>query len=51
MISREEFQMNICKFIETSKDISELPLYIDETPALSIAAMSNRARKIKDSLA
>jgi len=26
------------KFIETSKNISELPLYIDETPAISIAA-------------
>ncbi len=42
-ISDEQFD----KFIETSKDISELPLYIDETPALSIAAMSNRARRIK----
>ena len=35
------------KFLETSKDIADLPLYIDETPALSIAAMSNRARRIK----
>jgi len=35
------------KFIETSKNISELPLYIDETPAISIAAVSNRARRIK----
>ena len=35
------------KFIETSKNISELPLYIDETPAISIAALSNRARRIK----
>jgi len=42
-ISDEQFD----KFIETSKNISELPLYIDETPAISIAAMSNRARKIK----
>ena len=42
-ISDEQFD----KFIETSKNISELPLYIDETPALSIAAMSNRARRIK----
>ena len=42
-ISDEQFD----KFIETSKDISELPLYIDETPAISIAAMSNRARRIK----
>ena len=42
-ISDEQFD----KFLETSKDISELPLYIDETPAISIAAMSNRARRIK----
>ena len=42
-ISEEEFD----KFIETSKNISELPLYIDETPAISIAALSNRARRIK----
>ncbi len=42
-ISDEQFD----KFIETSKNIAELPLFIDETPALSIAAMSNRARRIK----
>ena len=42
-ISDDQFD----KFIETSKNISELPLYIDETPAISIAAMSNRARRIK----
>ncbi len=42
-ISDEQFD----KFLETSKDISELPLFIDETPAISIAAMSNRARRIK----
>ena len=42
-ISDEQFD----KFIETSKNISELPLFIDETPAISIAALSNRARRIK----
>jgi replicative DNA helicase len=42
-ISEEQFD----KFIETSKNVSELPLYIDETPAISIAALSNRARRIK----
>tara|TARA_Y100000590_G_scaffold300273_1_gene338553 strand:+ start:15 stop:1430 length:1416 start_codon:yes stop_codon:yes gene_type:complete len=42
-ISEEQFD----KFIETSKNIAELPLYIDETPAISIAAVSNRARRIK----
>ena len=35
------------KFIETSKNIADLPLYIDETPAISVAALSNRARRIK----
>ena len=42
-ISDDQFE----KFIETSKNISELPLYIDETPAISIAALSNRARRVK----
>ncbi|MDC3125425.1 replicative DNA helicase [Candidatus Pelagibacter sp.] len=42
-ISNEQFD----KFLETSKNIAELPLYIDETPAISIAALSNRARRIK----
>ena len=42
-ISEEQFE----QFIETSKNISELPLYIDETPAISVAALSNRARRIK----
>ncbi len=42
-ISDEQFD----KFIETSKNITEIPLYIDETPAISIAAMSNKARRIK----
>jgi len=42
-ISDEQFD----KFIETSKNIAELPLYIDETPAINIAAMSNRSRRIK----
>ena len=42
-ISEEQFD----KFIDTSKNIAELPLYIDETPAISIAALGNRARRIK----
>jgi len=42
-ISDEQFD----KFLETSKNISELPLYIDETPAITIAALTNRARRIK----
>ena len=42
-ISEEQFE----QFLETSKNISELPLYIDETPAITIASLSNRARRIK----
>jgi len=42
-VSETEFE----KFIETSKNIFELPLYIDETPAITIAAISNRSRRIK----
>ena len=42
-ISDEQFD----QFLETSKNIAELPLLIDETPAISIAAMSNRSRRIK----
>ena len=42
-VSEKEFE----KFIETSKNIYDLPLYIDETPAITIAAISNRARRIK----
>ena len=39
-VSESEFE----KFIETSKNIFDLPLYIDETPAITIAAISNRSR-------
>ena len=35
------------RYIETSRNIYELPLYIDETPAITIATLSNRARRIK----
>ena len=42
-VSEKEFE----QFIETSKNIYDLPLYIDETPAISISAISNRSRRIK----
>jgi len=42
-VSENEFE----QFIETSKNIVDLPLFIDETPAITIAAISNRARRIK----
>jgi replicative DNA helicase len=37
----------INRYIETSRNIYNLPLYIDETPAITIATLSNRARRIK----
>ena len=42
-VSEEEFN----RLIETSRNIHELPLYIDETPAITISTLSNRARRIK----
>ena len=35
------------RYIETSRNIYDLPLYIDETPAITISALSNRARRLK----
>ena len=35
------------RYIETSRSIYDLPLYIDETPAIAISTLSNRARRIK----
>tara|TARA_B100000953_G_scaffold260806_1_gene226368 strand:- start:728 stop:2155 length:1428 start_codon:yes stop_codon:yes gene_type:complete len=42
-ISEEQFY----KFIEASKNLEDLPLYIDETPAIPLATLCNRARRIK----
>ena len=42
-VSEKEYE----KFIETSKNIYNLPLYIDETPAITISSISNRSRRIK----
>ena len=35
------------RYIEVSRNIYDLPLYIDETPAITISTLSNRARRIK----
>jgi len=40
-------QEDLEKFIEASKNINDLPLYIDETPAIKISTLANRARRIK----
>ena len=37
----------INRYIETSRNIYNLPLFIDETPAITIATLCNRARRIK----
>ena len=42
-VTTEEFD----RLIETSRSIHQLPLIIDETPAITIATLSNRARRIK----
>ncbi|WP_068070946.1 replicative DNA helicase [Novosphingobium lentum] len=42
-ISREDFQ----QLSFASQRLAELPLYIDDTPALSIAALRARARRLK----
>ena len=42
-ISREDFQ----RISFASQRLAELPLYIDDTPALSIAALRTRARRMK----
>jgi len=42
-ISRAEFQ-NLSR---AARDLQELPLYIDDTPGLTIAALRTRARRLK----
>jgi len=42
-ISRDDFQ----QLSRASQELAELPLYIDDTPALSIAALRARARRLK----
>lgn len=34
------------KFVEASRRISEIPLFIDDTPALSISSLRSRARRL-----
>ena len=35
------------KLVETSRQLASLPLYIDDTPAISVTAVRNRARRLK----
>lgn len=43
MISENDFR----RFVEASQKLSQIPLYIDDTPALSISAVRTRARRLK----
>lgn len=42
-ISQDDFQ----KFVKASQELSQVPLHIDDTPALSIGAVRTRARRLK----
>ncbi len=42
-INQDDFD----KFLEASKNLEDLPLHIDDTPAIPIATLSNRARRLK----
>jgi replicative DNA helicase len=42
-VSADEFR----RFVEASQRLSQVPLYIDDTPALSIGAVRSRARRLK----
>jgi replicative DNA helicase len=42
-INKDEF----VTLLHESKDLSELPIYIDDTPALTISAVRTRARRLK----
>ena len=42
-VSGDDFE----KFVQASRHLAEVPLYIDDTPALTIAALRTRARRLK----
>jgi replicative DNA helicase len=42
-VGNEDFE----KFVQASRELAEMPLYIDDTPALTIAALRTRARRLK----
>ncbi len=42
-ITQEDFP----KFVDVSRQLSKLPLFIDDTPALSVAALRTRARRLQ----
>jgi replicative DNA helicase len=40
-------EMEFRRFVEASQKLAQVPLYIDDTPALSIGAVRSRARRLK----
>ena len=42
-VRREDFD----KFVAASQRLASVPLYIDDTPALSVGALRTRARRLK----
>jgi replicative DNA helicase len=43
----EIMQRDFDRFVEVSRDLSRLPLYIDDTPAITISALRTRCRRLK----
>jgi replicative DNA helicase len=42
-----EFRQHVDKLVDAKQQLSRLPVYIDDTPALSVATMHARARRLK----
>jgi replicative DNA helicase len=42
-VSREDFD----KFVQATQQLASLPLFIDDTPALTVSALRTRARRLK----
>jgi replicative DNA helicase len=40
-------QRDFDRFVEVSRELASLPIYIDDTPAITLSAMRTRARRLK----
>src|SRR5260370_36431534 len=40
-------QRDFDRFVQVSREIASLPIYIDDTPAITLSAMRTRARRLK----
>lgn len=43
----EIMQRDFDRFVEVSRDLSRLPIFIDDTPAITISALRTRCRRLK----